>query len=101
MKISKNDFNRVDNEGTPYWSFIKDNYEICLELCFSGFDVAIYRIDGEGVMDLAEPKICTEENINIETYMHTNERTEWAWNKALELANILFVKYLGNDGGTG
>lgn len=45
------DFKKEDG----YMSYKNDKFEICLEPCFNGCDVAIYDVD----QNLLKPKVCT------------------------------------------
>ncbi len=46
-----------------YLSFEFKDYELCLEKCLSGFDVALYRKGpAEQIAGLVEPKKCTDFN---------------------------------------
>ncbi|NCD40581.1 MAG: hypothetical protein EOL88_00665 [Bacteroidia bacterium] len=61
-KLEWKDFQlAITDDRQMYYSFEFKDYEICLEPCLSGFDVAIYRIGpDERIGDLVEPKKCSD-----------------------------------------
>lgn len=65
-KITFKDFQLAVTVSQPakfYHSYEFDDYELCLEPCLSGFDVALYRKGpDERIAGLVEEKKCTDFN---------------------------------------
>lgn len=80
------DFKRIDL--TPprfYWSHVtEDEYEVCLEPCLNGFDVAIYDLEHQLVV---RHKKCT----NVRD-MQKIEKLYEAINKGVGIANSLLIQ---------
>lgn len=86
------DFEKIDTEGGKYYYRHRaaHSIEICLELCFAGFDVAIYRNEGEGGYDLLRPKQCTETgNYLLDPFDY--HRTDADRRRAIDIANKLLI----------
>lgn len=73
-KLNFKDFQlAITDDRKFYHSFSFRDYEICLEPCLNGFDVAIYKVGpDEGIGGLVEEKICTDFNF---------KRKEWTEGK--------------------
>lgn len=79
-------FHRFTKENT--------NYEICLEPCNYGFDVALYK---RASMDsskttLIGKRICTAEKGYGTDPLHQKDRREETWAKALGICQEVLVK---------
>lgn len=73
-KLILNDFKRKELHPGYYFSHKTDKYEICLEVCLNGYDVAIYDLH----QNLLRDKVCT----NL-----VNIQSDEALIKAIEIAN--------------
>lgn len=90
--LSMADFEKVETEGGKYYycHVTNSGLEVCLELCFAGFDVAVYRNYGEGGYDLAVPKRCT----NTSDYtgdIFNYRRTDKDKLAAIDIANKILM----------
>ena len=98
-KFNRNHFIRVDqDEDHHYYSFGVPGFEICLEPCAAGFDVAIYADDGEEpeFKSAVEPKQCTKTGDYTQIDALFGDRKDEDWNKALAIADELLEKYVKN-----
>lgn len=90
IKFKREHFIRIDiDKEHYYYSFGVPGFEICLEPCAGGFDVAIYD---NGIK--VNPGVCT----NSDGYLNSaaalfGDRTDEDWNKALTIADDLFDNY--------
>lgn len=79
-----------------YKSFEFNGYEICLEECLNGFDVAIYKLGpDERIADLVEPKKCTDFDFkkgNINKRL-TKGQQNMIRLRAMKFANQFYKKY--------
>lgn len=74
-----------------YYSFTFKDYEICLEKCLNGFNVAIYKVGpDERICDLVEPKKCTNFNFGEKL---TKGQQNMILLRALKFANQFYKKY--------
>jgi len=80
MKLKKKDFGY--NFIYHYWFYRFNGYEIAIEPCFNGFDVAIYKNQ-----ELLEEKKCT--NLDLEKV-----KVGVVWTVALKFVNKFYLKYL-------
>lgn len=93
------------------WVFRDDKYELCLEPCLNGFDVAIYKRSN---LNLVIPKRCTNIKGNTyESYMFDitynlkhmkpgDIKKVIGWRvkeveKALEIANIFYKRFMYHE----
>lgn len=92
IKFKREHFIRIDlDKEHYYYSFGVPGFEICLEPCAAGFDVAIY---GEH-KEMLEPRRCTDSNGYLESMDAIfGDRKDEDWNKALEIADELLDKYM-------
>lgn len=63
-----------------YQHYTHDGYEVCIEPCLNGFDIAIYKD-----MNLQVSKICT----NLEKPFGDKAHSEMCWKLAIGYANQL------------
>lgn len=96
-EIKFEDFERVALDGFNFpcyysYKFRSSDleYEICLEFCFSGFDVAIYRQTND-LPQLVMPKICTCDDGYLNQFPARRKET---FLKAIEIANEILIKYV-------
>jgi len=91
MRFERKEFIRIDLDPEHYYySFGVPGFEICLEPCAAGFDVAMYE---NGI--LSQAKRCTKSGDYLESVGALfGERKEMDWIKALEIANELMEKRL-------
>lgn len=91
--LAKSDFIRKDLDAVHYYySFMSDDFEICLEPCAGGFDVAAYDNDAEDpeFKSSVGDKQCTKTGDYTQIDALFGDRKEMDWNKALEIANALY-----------
>lgn len=87
-KFTKKHFIKIElDERQHYYSFGVPGFEICLEPCVEGFEVAIYE-DG----NLVGEKHCTKTGDYTTSLFQ--DRSEEDWNRALKIADELFDKYI-------
>lgn len=88
--LSRTDFFRIDLDPVHYYySFRSEDFEICLEPCAGGFDVAAYN----GKKNMYEPRKCTDHDGYLDSPEAMFwERREDTWNKALVMANDLYTR---------
>lgn len=101
IKFKREHFIRIDlDKEHYYYSFGVPGFEICLEPCAAGFDVAVYtddRSDGTFISKniAAEDKRCTETGDYLTSADALfGDRTLEDWNKALVIADELLDKYI-------
>lgn len=96
VMFAREHFIRINlDEYHYYYSFGVPGFEICLEPCAAGFDVAIYAADEEPEFRVtAEPKRCTETGHYTNIGGLFGDRKDEDWNKALEIADELLDKYI-------
>lgn len=97
-QFKREHFSRIDmDEYHYYYSFGVPGFEICLEPCAEGFDVAIYT-DNDGIpqyeKSAIEPKRCTETGDYTQIDALFGDRKDEDWNKALAIADELLDKYI-------
>lgn len=87
--LNRNNFIRIDlDKEHYYYSFKKDQVEICLEPCAGGFCVRVFDADQQ----LLESK-CTDCSGYLESFSAIfGERKDDAWLKALEMANEFYKR---------
>jgi hypothetical protein len=68
-------------------------YEVSLEPCLNGFDVALYRIDERNIRNLEGKKYCTEMEGYGEDYFGSLKRDFATWSKALKIADVLVINF--------
>jgi hypothetical protein len=78
-----------------YFSYVEKDLEFAIEPCFSGADVAVYRLVMGGRPQLLEDKWCT--NMNEED-MKDPMINSFVTTVAIAKANELYKKYLGRGG---
>ncbi len=96
MALAIGDFERKDVAGTlgHYWTAKTDRYEVCLEACFNGYDVALYElkpgddvfVKGDGKRLVGEKTCADIPDIPMVAAM-AGELPPEALKKALEIAN--------------
>lgn len=103
IKFTREHFIRIDSDKDHYYySFGVPGFEICLEPCAEGFDVAVYTDDrNDGMLGskniAASDKRCTRTGDYVKSAADLfGERSDKDWNKALEIADELLDKYM-ND----
>ena len=89
----------VDEEGMYYYSyhFVSNNirYEICLECCFSGFDVALYKSANKDIDNiLMTKKICTNYDGYLNLSVSFVERDQKTKLRAVSIANEMIKNTL-------
>jgi hypothetical protein len=85
--LSPTDFKKITLEGGySYFSYKHPNFEICLEPCLNGFDVAIYSNEQE----LLDSKQCTDMELP-DAMDKTSQFIVIA--RALKIANELMNKH--------
>lgn len=119
IKFTKDHFIRISLDNYHYYySFGVPGFEICLEPCAAGFNVAVYADDIDmhpeeepkpadhltaysGIrkvptddLRLIEPKRCTKTGDYTQIDALFGDRSDEDWNKALEIADELFDKYM-------
>lgn len=98
QKITIDDFQIITDEQDNYYysyQFTSNDvkYELCLECCFSGFDVALYKVAVKDLdYELVAQKVCTEHKgylnfLNLDRRISTKE-------KAVRIANQLIKQYV-------
>lgn len=95
-ELKREHFIRVDlDKDHHYYSFgINEIFEICLEPCAAGFDVALFTCVSDPTMrSLIEPKQCTKTGDYTRIDALFGDRKDEDWNRALEIANELFDKF--------
>lgn len=91
LKLKREHFTRVDMDPHHYYySFGVMGFEICLEPCAAGFDVAVYGKDKE----MLAPRQCT----NSEGYLESagamfGDRKDEDWGKALAIVNEMLDRH--------
>lgn len=98
LKFKREHFIRIQMDLYHYYySFGVPGFELCLEPCAEGFDVAIYT-DNDGIPQFEksslEPKRCTETGDYTQIDDLFGDRKDEDWNKALEIADELLEKYI-------
>lgn len=96
MKLKREQFKRIDKDlHHYYYSFGVHRFEICLEPCAAGFDVAIYAEDEEPEFKSSvEPKQCTKTGDYLTSLeVLFGDRKDEDWNRALVIADELLEKY--------
>lgn len=100
-KFTREHFIRIDlDKEHYYYSFGVPGFEICLEPCAAGFDVAVYTDDcSDGTFRskniAAEDKRCTETGDYLTSAdVMFGDRKDEDWNKALKIADELLDKYM-------
>lgn len=96
MKLKREQFKRIDLDPDHYYySFAVPGFEICLEPCATGFDVAVYADDAEDpeIKSVLEPKKCTETGDYTRIDALFGERKDKDWNRALIIADELLGRY--------
>lgn len=90
--LNKTNFLRIDiDKDHYYYSFKREQVEICLEPCAGGFCVRVFDADQQ----LLEPGKCTDCSGYLESvYAMFGERREDAWIKALEMANEFYKRLI-------
>jgi hypothetical protein len=79
-----------------YYRCKVSGFEICLEPCAAGFDVAIYADDDGKDAELKSslaPKRCTETGDYMQIDALFGDRKDEDWNKALAIADEMFEKF--------
>ena len=85
-ELSTSSFKRIGGMGNQgYFSYKDDKYEICLEPCMNGYEVAIYDLR----QDLLKPKICTNLEGSMDIMPGFNMVQGEALLPAVKLANKL------------
>lgn len=95
MKLKREQLKRIDLDPDHYYySFAVPGFELCLEPCAAGFDVAIYAGDEDPEFKSAlEPKKCTETGDYTRIDALFGDRKDEDWNRALIIADELLEKY--------
>ncbi|MBA4323419.1 MAG: hypothetical protein C0408_11440 [Odoribacter sp.] len=90
--LNKTNFLRIDlDKEHYYYSFKREQVEICLEPCAGGFCVRVFDMDQQ----LLEPGKCTDCSGYLESvYAMFGERRDDTWLKALEMANELYKRFV-------
>ena len=90
--LNKTNFLRIDiDKDHYYYSFKREQFEICLEPCAGGFCVRVFDVN----KNLIEPGKCTNCDGYLESvYAMFGERRDDAWVKALEIANELYKRFI-------
>ena len=90
--LNRTNFLRIDlDKEHYYYSFKREQIEICLEPCAGGFCVAAYNEDET----MLEPRKCTDCDGYLESvYAMFGERRDDAWTKALVIANDLYKRFI-------
>lgn len=91
-KLVLGDFERVGSDGSfgHYFTYTdKEGYEVCLESCLEGYDVAIYKDE-----ELVAPKECTHISgmMDSQIFPGFSVLTGEALEKALDIANKMYEK---------
>ncbi len=98
IKFKREHFIRIDQDLYHYYySFGVPGFEICLEPCAAGFDVAIYAEDrsiGSDIPSSLEPKLCTKTGDYTQIDALFGDRKDEDWNKALAIADEMLDKYI-------
>lgn len=99
-ELKKEHFVRKNLDQYHYYYFFGvPGFEICLEPCAAGFDVAVYTDDSSDgtlrtMQSVAEPKRCTETgDYTTSAEALFGDRKDEDWNKALVIANEMLDKY--------
>lgn len=96
QELKREQFKRIDLDSYHYYySFGVPGFEICLEPCAAGFDVAVYYAEEPEFRSTVEPKQCTKTGdylIPLEALF--GDRKDEDWNKALVIADELLEKYI-------
>lgn len=97
-RLKREHFIRIDLDPYRYYySFGVPGFEICLEPCAAGFDVAIYT-DGDGIpqceKNALEPKWCTHTGDYTSLESLFGDRKDADWNMALYIADHLLSNYM-------
>ena len=91
-KLTLGSFKRIGEPGSfgHYFSYKDDKYEVCLESCLNGYDVAIYDLN----QNLIGEKECTniEGMLEMQIMPGFSMGTGKAIEKALKIANKKFKK---------
>lgn len=69
--------------GQTYFSYKEDDFELCIETCLNGNDIAVYHNKSQ----FATEKVCT--NLNFTVITNYNKLTE----TTLKLVNEMYAKY--------
>lgn len=97
-KFKREHFIRINLDPDHYYySFGVPGFEICLEPCAAGFDVAIYAEDiaiGSDFSSSLEPKQCTKTGDYTQIDALFGDRKDDDWNKAQAIADELLDKYI-------
>lgn len=97
MKLKLEQFKRIDlDPDHHYYRFRVQGFEICLEPCAAGFDVAIYAEDEEPEFkSTVEPKQCTKTGDYLTSpEVLFGDRKDEDWNRALVIADEFMEKYM-------
>lgn len=99
LQLKREHFIRVNQDAYHYhYSFGVPGFEICLEPCAGGFDVAIYANSYPTEFpELKGEKICTKTGDYLQSVEGLfGDRSDEDWNKALLLADELLEKHIKN-----
>lgn len=81
------------NDEVKYYKYEFDKYQICIEPCLNGFDVAIYDTEN---LSLLEPKRCT--NVQVVEGENRFDRDVTALKRVKEYVNYFYHKYKPKSG---
>ncbi len=87
--LERKDFVKQFTDFRFYYSFKNEKIEIVIQPCFGGFCVAVYDLDE---MEL-EPKKCTDFEGYLSDLWGIRPRSNFVWERALEIANKFLTAY--------
>lgn len=92
--LEKSKFNNFIGSIYHFYRFTKNgqDYELCLEPCDYGFDIAIYERYGQKPYQLVMKKTCLSEAGYQNDPFHKTDRRPETWNHALQIAEEIMVK---------